>query len=975
MNARTTSNPLDSFTLWLRKHPGSALVYFVILPLMACAILMLPPIALPSRIANAGYIPVNKTGKAVSDADGFELNVPANVVKTGASLRVTTLALDKFLATETARSLPMYLEPRSAFYQVNVQGEEPKQTELLVPIPFDVDSLDALDLYALYNTRWFKIPFTLNLDEERFESTLNFTPHGILVVETLPRAPVIAASIPNRFTLPNVIDNILVQVNPLGLQLADEGSIAGDPIQMAETGAASNFATLPTVTNVDANGARTDLTGNMMLDEAQRTAHIHALVDLAVQKVYRGYNIAYDGVSAGDRELFTLFIRELARELHAKQKILSVTLPAPIPISEDEFDTDGYDWALIGRYADEIKIPLLSDPRAYEGAPTLQDQYLKWAITQVDRSKLQILASVQGRDSTANTYTPVPFGDALKLVGAVNLPPDAQPGSRVTLELEGLARAGGIQIHEASGLFYFNYQDAQGAAHTVWLENADSLAKKIAYALKYNLGGIALSDYNAQSKMDERVWRVLENYKSMQPTIVNNELQLVWSVDNNKIGTSSVTDPKIIWNAPKDGNQHQVQVALSVDGGVTAGAPVGSVVKLAQIAPTPKPTEPPPPPTNAPRNPQPTAVPNSDPKPTTVPAAPPTAKPPPAPSSNFAGQNLFDYGIQIDWTSKDRDVELSHVQNMGFRWVKVQVRWCDLESAGKGQADLSGPDDILNRAKGRGIKVLFSVLCAPEWSRSVHSGEGPPDDMQHAADFFGGLASRYCGSSLGAIEVWNEENLQREWSGAPLSAARYMDMLRAVYPAIKNACPSIVVVSGAPTPTGWNDGIVAIDDIQYLEQLYQNGLKDFSDAIGSHPSGYNVPALCNITDPGCNRPEASFRSPFENRHPSWSFLSTMQGYRNVMVRYGDANKQIWPTEFGWPIHTGGSCGGSPCHPAGADNSPEQAARWYVEAYQWGKQQGWVGVMIAWQLDFDRGELDAFRILGHPAYDALASMPK
>ena len=25
----------------------------------------------------------------------------------------------------------------------------------------------------------------------------------------------------------------------------------------------------------------------------------------------------------------------------------------------------------------------------------------------------------------------------------------------------------------------------------------------------------------------------------------------------------------------------------------------------------------------------------------------------------------------------------------------------------------------------------------------------------------------------------------------------------------------------------------------------------------------------------------------------------MEGYRNIMVRYGDANKRIWPTEFGW----------------------------------------------------------------------------
>lgn len=101
----------------------------------------------------------------------------------------------------------------------------------------------------------------------------------------------------------------------------------------------------------------------------------------------------------------------------------------------------------------------------------------------------------------------------------------------------------------------------------------------------------------------------------------------------------------------------------------------------------------------------------------------------------------------------------------------------------------------------------------------------------------------------------------------------------------------------------------------------------------------------------------------------------MLTYRQIMVAHGDGNKQVWPTEFGWPTHTGGSCDGQPCHASGADNTPEQAAQWYVDAYQWAKSQKWIGVMTAWQLDFDRGELDAFRIAGKPAYGALAGMPK
>ena len=977
MNARP-SNPLSSFGAWLRKHPGSALIYFVLLPMMACLVLVLPPLALPSRLGNLGYTLVNSKGLTINNSDGAEVTIPENAVKNDTSVRLATVALESLLASNAAQPLPSNVDPVSPVYQIQVQGESPKETHLSLPLPLDAEPYETLDVYALYNQRWFKIPFTYSVDDERIDSNLNFAPHGVIVVQTNPRAPVIASDLRVRNGLPEAADNVVVQVNPIGLQLADGGGIAGEPLASPETNAGSNFAVVPTITNVDANGARTDLTGNMMENAQERQAHIDALVDLAVQKMYRGYTVAYEGISAADEELFTAFIKELASELRAQQKTLAVTLPAPTPISEDEFDTAGYNWALIGRYADEVKIPLLDDPNAYDGDPSLQDQYLAWAVRQIDRSKIQLLASMEGRDSTADTYTPVSFGDALQLVGAVSVPPNAQPGTQVELEMSGLKQSGGIQVHEPSGLFYFNYTGGDKKPHTVWLENADSLSRKIGLALKYNLGGVSLAQYDSKTSGDERIWTVLENYRSMQPTIVENQLQLVWQVDGQEIGKSSVQDPRVTWQAPKGGGQHKIDVALSVDGGVSAGLPVSGVIKLAEAKPTPKPTDVPPPTAKPANNPKP----NNAPKPTAAapagdnPAPQPTKAPPPAAGGNFAGKNLFAYGIQLDWTNKDRDGELNQVQSMGFNWAKIQVRWCDMEGT-KGNADLGSTDDFVGKANARGVKVIFSVVCAPAWSRSDGGagGSGPPDNMNDAADFMAGLASRYCGKGLGAIEVWNEHNLLTEWHGKPLSAALYMDMLKAAYPRIKAACPDVVVVSGAPTPTGWNDGVVAIDDGQFLEQMYQNGLKENSDAIGAHPSGFNVPALCNIMDPACNRPEASFRAPFDSRHHSWGFLGTMLTYRQIMVAHGDGNKQIWPTEFGWPIGTGGSCGGGPCHPAGADNSPEQAAQWYVEAYQWAKQQGWVGVMTAWQLDFDRGELDAFRIAGKPAFDALAGMPK
>jgi hypothetical protein len=76
--------------------------------------------------------------------------------------------------------------------------------------------------------------------------------------------------------------------------------------------------------------------------------------------------------------------------------------------------------------------------------------------------------------------------------------------------------------------------------------------------------------------------------------------------------------------------------------------------------------------------------------------------------------------------------------------------------------------------------------------------------------------------------------------------------------------------------------------------MYEAGVKAYSDAIGVHPSGYNNP-------PGADwrtyqDPTASFGA---KGHRSWFFRGTIEGYREVMVEFGDEGKQLWATEFGW----------------------------------------------------------------------------
>jgi hypothetical protein len=301
--------------------------------------------------------------------------------------------------------------------------------------------------------------------------------------------------------------------------------------------------------------------------------------------------------------------------------------------------------------------------------------------------------------------------------------------------------------------------------------------------------------------------------------------------------------------------------------------------------------------------------------------------------------------------------------------------WKDVEPS-PGNIQWGGWDERINAYSGAGIKILLSIPKAPNWARPGDDDkgvEGPPADPQTYANFVAAVAARYKGK-VQAIEVWNEQNLYYEAGGqGRVNVDNYMTLLKASYSAIKAANPDMIVVSGALTPTGAPQPF-AVDDLLYLRQMYERGLKNYSDAIGAHPSGFANPpdALFNGSD---FDPARGF-----DDHRSFFFRNTMEEYRQIMVEFGDSNKTIWPTEFGWPVWR---FTGDERFVFAQENTPEEQAQYIRRAYEMGKQWGWVGTMFLWNLDYavtaPNTELANFGILTGggpaPAYSALQSMPK
>ncbi len=363
-------------------------------------------------------------------------------------------------------------------------------------------------------------------------------------------------------------------------------------------------------------------------------------------------------------------------------------------------------------------------------------------------------------------------------------------------------------------------------------------------------------------------------------------------------------------------------------------------------------------------------------------AAPPPAAPVAAPPPSGGGS--FGYGVQAHMVDANNEgLVMSLTTGMGFHWIKQQIEWKRFENT-QGHIEYGPMDTIINAANASGVNILFSTVNAPDWAREPGfdaSVGGPPLDPQTFASFNGAIAGKYCGSALKAIEVWNEQNLHYEWGNKPLNPAEYVALLAPSYAAIKAACPSMYVISGALTPAG-SAPPFAIDDFQYLEGMFQAGLANYADGIGAHPSGYNVPASATWQE-ACDAIQVSgnsFNGACDSPHHSWSFRSTMEGYWNIMNVYGAGNKKIWPTEFGWAA--GGAFDAR--YKYADDNTFEEQAQWTVEAYQMMKNWGWVGPAFLWNLNFrmvaNGTEKAQWGIVDPggsplPVYNALAGMPK
>jgi hypothetical protein len=321
------------------------------------------------------------------------------------------------------------------------------------------------------------------------------------------------------------------------------------------------------------------------------------------------------------------------------------------------------------------------------------------------------------------------------------------------------------------------------------------------------------------------------------------------------------------------------------------------------------------------------------------------------PDAQMAYSGVSPFGVNTfleqEVEPAKREQQMQMIAEAGFKWIRQEFAWADIEIAAKGdfadrRNDPNGVDawvkydSIVDLAHKYNVQVVARLTSPPKWTRHDQDARGafaPPDNVADYADFVEAVLRRYEGR-VRYLQIWNEPNLTPEWGDCPtcgVDPEAYTKLLCAAYQRAKSVDPEAVIISGALgqtltlnrfPPTG------GINEFVFLQRMYNAGAGRCFDIMSVNDYGlYSGP-----TDRRLRFNITNFARPM--------YL------RDVMVKNGDERKPIWIAEVGWnavpndpTIIQWGEFG---------QVTTEQQGEYLVRAYQRIRNEWpWVGVAFTW----------------------------
>lgn len=286
------------------------------------------------------------------------------------------------------------------------------------------------------------------------------------------------------------------EVSTMTFDVTESGEIVGQPqeegVELARSGEIAAFAAL---SNQKEFAFDRELAHRLLHDPMARGRAVENALALVEEHGFRGINVDFENMLPEDREVYSLFIRELSEAFHEKGYLVVVSVAAKTVDSPKSKWVGAFDYAELGRFADKVQL-MTYDEHGSWGEPGAVASYpwvenvLKYATSQIPAEKVLLGLPAYGYDWNLSAGKGHHKAVAWK----------AMPGL--------LEKSGAVpQWDERMKSPFVKYRAEDGSQHVVWYENERSIRAKLDLVKRYRLGGVAMWRMGLE---DESFWRAVQ---------------------------------------------------------------------------------------------------------------------------------------------------------------------------------------------------------------------------------------------------------------------------------------------------------------------------------------------------------------------------------------------------------------------------------------------------------------------------------
>lgn len=237
------------------------------------------------------------------------------------------------------------------------------------------------------------------------------------------------------------------------------------------------------IRNADENGNFSTASATALLESDQRQNQlITQIANIAEQKGYFGVDVDMEYLGEENSARFSRFVRRLTARMQESGRKVFVALPPKTSATQQGALYEGHDYAALGAAASGALLMTYEWGYTYGPAQAVAPldkvrEVVGYAVTEIPPQKVFLGIPNYGYDFT------LPY-----------LPQSSKARSIGNVEAVNLAWRYGAEIafDSTAQTPFFHYMDTVQQAHTVWFEDARSIAQKLTLVKDYQLAGVGI---------------------------------------------------------------------------------------------------------------------------------------------------------------------------------------------------------------------------------------------------------------------------------------------------------------------------------------------------------------------------------------------------------------------------------------------------------------------------------------------------